>query len=478
MANAKPVKILEIAGNNWMGGISLHPNIAVGGLFRSASNFDPFERIGVYKPTVAPTQRGSATISTAGAFNVGFSSGSISYFYSFGNSSAVYRVKTIDATVTNQSAQISGITTIRGAAKFKSRILYANDSTVKANALILALGSEVNILTGLNTANHVMQIAPDRNLYLTNLNSIGRITNIAGTSGNSATYLTFEDDVVTRDLCTDGKHLVILGDRNELVPGSLGRFSCFVAFWNMKSQDLTQYWEFEDNAIYGMEAVEDEIIVFGSDNIYICSVNAQPRPLMLLRGIANITSGNIPVGSITRRGNGQVLWSIQGKVYGYGRVHSSLPKILFQPYSLDSGNVTSLFTDGATTWAMSDENKLFDFSFGSRNSSTLFLTDVDFKIPYRFAFAKVVLQVPLSSGLSVDLQISSQDGNKLITTNQSFDFATYGAKSSHIYYPKPLATSQAILFEEMVDFRITNTKTAVRRFEVWAYPVEPAQNLG
>ena len=479
MANRTPVKLIELSGESWMGGISLQPTLPVGGIFKTANNFDPFNKIGVFQPSTRATQQGSSTVTAGGYFNIGFEESGLSYFYSFGNNTKVYKVSTFSpfGDVDDVSAQISDITVIRGATKFKDRAIYASNTSIKANTIPLAIGSQVGLLSVTSGGVHIMKVAPDRNLYATNINSVARITSVSGTSGNSAAYLTFESDVVLRDLESDGEYLVIAGDTNELVPaGTNTNTRCFVAFWNMKSQDLTRIWEFEDFTIYGIKFTGEEIVVFGRDNIYTCSVNSSIRPLMPMRGNTNLTFAVMYAGGIVRR-SGSVLFGMGSNVYAYGRPSHDLKKIFYHPYSIDSGGIISLFSDGNSVFAMTDDNKLWDFSSGADvTSSILTLCDVDFKSKYEFAYAKVNLTAKLASGDSVLLQILTGDGD-IILTEQEFTFATHGAVSTHIFPPKTTAGAGALIFEDATSFRLTSTNGArVRRVEIWGYPVDPAQD--
>ena len=45
---AESVKILELTGANWLGGIAPHPFAPIGGLFKVATNFDPFSKVGLF----------------------------------------------------------------------------------------------------------------------------------------------------------------------------------------------------------------------------------------------------------------------------------------------------------------------------------------------------------------------------------------------------------------------------------------------
>ena len=477
----QPVKVLEIGPEAWMEGMSLHPTLAVGGIFRQATNFDPFARLGVLRPTQESNQQGANTVTTAGLFNVGFSTGGLPYFYSFGNGTKVFQVATLTGTVTDVSAQITDIATVRGATKFKNRIVYASETSIKANSIPLVKASQVGLLSVTTGGVHILKVGPDRNLYVTNLNSVGRITSVAGLPGNSGTYLTFEDDVIVRDLENDGKYLVILGDTANTLNDPASKVRCFVAFWNMKSQDLTQIWEFEDNITYGMKFTGEEIVVFGRDNIYTCSVSSPLRPIMSTRGqsvFANIAPTSGPGAIIAR--DGSVLWGSSGQIYGFGRPNQALKKIFYNPFGLSDGNVSSLFADGIGVWAMGSTNKLWDFHLGGTlTTATILLSDIDFRKPYRFAFAKIITTSALASGESVSLQINTQSGNKLVLNSNGMTFTDDGAVSSKIVYPEAgESVADTTLFEDLTNISISSVKKTVRRVEIWAYPAPENQSLG
>ena len=338
-------RIIEISGESWLSGISVHPYLPVGGMFQKATNFDPFQKVGIYIPSKTPSEVGSgATIAQNIEAMIGYSAstGTVAHIIAFANSSKVYDINAANNSVSDVSSNISGMTTVRGAAKYKGSAVYASDDNVYANVIPLQ-ASQTTILSGINTAPHVMKVAPDRNLYVTNGSSVARITSVTGTSGNQSTYLTFETGVVTRGLDDDGTHLVIVGDTNSVSPSSvLERNRCFVAFWNMKSQDLTRIWDFEDSSVGGVACVEDEVLVFGSSGTWTCSVGSRPR--LLQPGIDNTSLfGAVPASGAVTKVGGIALWGVATSsgasegagsyVRGYGRRSPHTKKVLFTAYS-------------------------------------------------------------------------------------------------------------------------------------------------
>lgn len=482
-----PIKILEVGGEAWMSGISLQPYLNIGGLFREATNFDPFEQIGIYKTSLVGREWGASTVAVAGLFNVEANISNTPYFYNFGNDT-VYRVKVTGSVsnVQNMSAHITGMTNMRGAGAYKNKILYASNDTLKARPTDISTGSEVTLLSNLETANHIMKDGADQYFYMTNKNHLAKITNVDGTTGNDAQYYTFEDDIVLRDLESDGKYLVIAGDNNGSTDLTFRMVSkCFVAFWNMKSQDFSQYWEFKDSNVIAIQKIENDILVFGRNNIYICNVDSPPQVLMSLMGNSNIVqpvSGN-NTGAVTSAGDGVVMWGGTDTVYAYGRVHPSLKRIFYKPYSLTTNNVSSLFHTGSFLFATTDGTfQILDFAQGStRQTSTVSIAGIDFKTKYKLSFVKVILNEALESGESVDVLIKTENDTRTILSSNEWQYASDGTNSSHMFYPKQSSSSSSViagLFEDVTKIQIINKKAAIRRVEVWAEPVGPRQNSG
>src|SRR3990167_1555571 len=501
---ANPIKIIEISGTDWLSGISVVPYTSIGGLFQQATNFDPFYKIGTHTPSLGPTEIGSgATIAENIEAMIGYSAdaGSVAHIICFANSSKAYDINTDDSTVSDQSANVNNLGTVQGAIKYKGRAIYASDGNVYSNQIPL-VASQTTILSGLSTAPHVMKIGPDRNLYVTNKDKIARITNVDATTDNAASYLSFESDVVFRGLDDDGTHLVIVGDTNSVTPSSvLERNRCFVAFWNMKSQDLTKIWDFEDSSVGGVVCVENEVLIIGATNVYTCSVNSRPVPLLPGKENTSLLQNVNAPGAITKNGS-IALWGVGvaansgpgeqkgAYVRGYGRRSPHTKKTLFTAYSLPEidilistaircifmGSEATSFT--APLWISTDNTKLYKYNTSNMTSTTK-IAGIDLKQPYEFSFAKVILSEKLASGQSVDLEIKTDEGNNTVLKDSKdnanrFSFATVGGKKSHIFYPESLSLSASSVatFEDLSDIQIRNIGASIRRVEVWAKPIK------
>src|SRR3990167_357486 len=490
----KPVKILEISGASWMGGISVYPYIPTGGLFQQATNYDPFDKVGVFIPNRAPGAVDTDDINVSLRFMVSYSSGGTNFIVGFANSSKAFSINVTTEAATDVSAQISDIATIRGVTKYKGRVVYASDDSVKSNLLPLAIGSQVGLLS-LSTAGHIMHVAPDRNLYITNKDKIARIVDVAtvGSVNNSNSFLTFESDVITRGLTDDGQYLIIVGDTNTVTPSTtLENNRCFVAFWNMQSQNLTRIWSFTDSHISGVISQEDNVIVIGATHTYICNINSRPTILIPSTGNASLTQSSPQPGAILKRHNGTAIWGTGASMRGYGRLHLSLPLTLFTGYTVPVSTETILSVIDVSNpggqffslWASTDGNKLFNFGSFSAEVASIATAGITFDQPYKFAFVKVILNDNLASGQAVDIEIKTGDGDQIVMKStrgqaNSFSFANFGAKKSHIFYPFPDtndAGNSSETFEDLTDFKVINTGASIRKVEVWGYPIPPDQD--
>lgn len=497
----KPKKIIEISGQDWMSGISAHPYMSVGGRFQQATNFDPFEKVGIFVPNKTPSRKGEGVITEdIRSFIVSVSSVAAGVFIdAFANTAKLYRIDAENGTVTDISSRLNSTSGASGSIIFKNKTVYTDSSSVRAHDYpvsaqtgnIVVLLSSLTSIVGTTRAFH---IGPDRNLYMTNAQYIARITSVTGTSDNNSQYLSFESDAQTKDIDDDGQHLIIVGDSNPNADSLIGgSFRCFVAFWNMKSQDLTKIWEFKDERVYGVAAIEDEVLIFCKNNIYTCSVSSRPKVLIPLKGNSSLSTGITNQYSIAKRDNSTVVWGSGTSFRGYGRLHPSLPKTLFTAYTIPTHSGFSetyalleiLDSSGSfKLWAGTNGERLYSFDTVSSETSTTILAGIDFKQPYEFAFAKVILSEKLSSDQSVDLQILTDEGNNTIlrntnATDNSFSHTNFPGKKSHIFYPYPgaVAASTIGIFEDISDLKIINKGASIRRVEIWGRPIRQDQTV-
>lgn len=496
MTEPKPVKLIEIKDADWMKGISKQKGIALGGLFQKAPAFDPFKKMGSFTGGSTPTKRGSGIVTSSIEFFVPSIESNFAYTYGFVDGNILYKIKLSDSSVTDISAQIANITTIRGAKAFNNRMIYANDTNAFANTFPPLLANQTTLFSAgvIVAGDHIFETAPDKNLYMTNVNHVARITAIDGVTGNDGQYLTFKDDIIIRDLTNDGTHLVIVGDNvGSGVAGSQPLFDCFVAFWNMKSQDLTAFYEFKDQRVYAAKKSGTDVIIIGGNNIYKCNVGTPPTAIMALNNpnssfVNDDTTFFFPTPSTPRQfinvdSETIYMGGRKGKVLAYGRPSIGLEKIFYHPFNISSQNITGMFLDGNDLWTADEGPNLYETSVTAiTGTSSIVLAGIDFLSPYKFSYAKVILGSRLASGQSVDIEIMSDNGDNTVMRNTkgttySFSYTNFGKKKSHIFYPYPGATSASTiaLFEDLSKLTLINTGADVTRLEIWGIPIPPKQ---
>ena len=479
----KPEKIFELTGNDFMRGISGYPAIPVGGIYRVASNFYPFDKPGIFKGVQTASAIAAAVIVQDTKYRVKVDisgNGHIVWFGYHGSTADVYDQNAITLVTTDKSAEVGlgiSLDQVRGAGVYKDKILYSDDSYVFANSKNLTLANEVTLISAglVSGEERIFKTGPDRNMYFTNGNHVGRITVVTGESGNSPQYLSFEDDVIVRDLESDSQHLVIAGDANPTEEGEI-EHRCFVSFWNMKSIDITRYWEFSDARIYSIRKIGNggEFLIIAENGFYVCSVSRPPRPIFLRKN--NATTIPLP-----RNPHGvdvfenSVIWvaSNSGQVWGYGSPRDGQDRILFHISSGAGGNGLAIAATDSRILNSHDGTSstkgVTNVFGGSSGDATAILTVVDVSLerPYELAYCKIVLHTDLTSGDSIALQI----GNVLSLV--TFSFAVDGArKNFHV----PPNDANDLVFEQLDAISMNNIGAEVEKLEIWGYPQDPDQD--
>lgn len=475
-------KILELKGDDWMKGISTRKTIASGGIFKTASKFNPFfRRAGYFFPQFDP----AAEIDAGGIYNkiikyfTPHSSGGVSAMYAYASDSGateLYSIVNSSVTMTDVTANITTTGPARGATMFQGRYVYAYDNAIKSRPLDVTSGSDVNVLTsGVESFDHEFAIGADKNLYFTNDDSIGKIITASTTTGNTDNIFSMEAGMHIRDLESDGRYLIWVAD--DAASSSSGNVNCSVCFWDYSSPNLVQRYDFQDRGVVGVQILDGNVYVFCVNNLYVCNVGSQPRSIMsfISTGSVNTISAPSAARLIIKKEN-SILWanSSDTTVYAYGNQTANQQKIFYTPYAIPTAaTITALGTDGFYVLAATNTGatyKVYNFEVAGAGTSesTITLADTVLDRPYKMAYAKVVTRGVLTSGESVKFSASDTD-NKTISAEQTFSYAADGAKRSRIFYPSAPTVST---FHELGDVTIKATGTTVQSFELWGEEVE------
>jgi len=490
-------KIFELAGQDWMKGLSVQASFPLGGIFRQASNFNPFEKMGTMSPGSTATELGSGTITEVirSLVSVYHSGDSASRVLAYGDDSSLYKVAPSSGTVSDISGTLaSGSTTARGAIAWRNKFVYLKNTEARKFDLTGTFGAnEAQLLSGLTTGvTHEPVIGADGNLYIPNGSAIARLVLETGTTGNSTSVFSIDSDLTIRQLLNDGQFLVGIADANS--NNTNGLFRCVVFFWDMVSGTPERIYDLYENRVYAMEQKDSAIYVYGSDSVYVCNVSSAPKVLFPLR---NSTLSEPTLPSCLKYYRNSILWARTGGsdastgilINGYGSAYAGQKPIFFTPsfHETTSFETTAFlpFTyDTANSYyfiacAESDGSnpKLFRFyttgseAGATRTTASLKVSDIHLPQPYKFEYAKIVLRDPISSGQSVSFSMQAQGEGVTVSSSQTFN--TVG-KQTFIYYPSPAASTPEYI-EEICNLSISSTKAVIERFEIWGTPVTQQQ---
>ena len=496
MKPQEPIKILELKGSDWLGGISIQTTIPVGGNFQSATNFDPFETMGYLQPSLTPVKVDNSTIDTSVTSSVAVPG----YVYVMGNRASAgakffYRINTSDQTVTDYKAEflstellMSGL----GYSNANGRIIYfsGTNGLLRSNTNPPVLANEVTIegSPGINNQPFLPKfvLGPDKIMYYTTGNaSIGKITNFIGTAGNNPTYLTPQSDLYTKDAVSDGTYLVVIADDNFAfsIPSTTATAQCRVFFMDVANTSKTTadvIWDIPDRYLIGCQFVEDTVLVFGYAGIWACSAGASPRLVLPL------TSDKLPSGpyQITKSSNNIVSWSSVSsgrQTYSYGSLTGK--KILYNPFqpTQDGTQVNTMLTSSGPYFyaGVSDgasNSDLYVLNSGStRGSSEVETANIVLSQPFSLSYVKVTLKDPLSTGQGIDVSMYDSAGTTILASSPK-EYSTVGAKKTFKFEPVNSGT-MVRHFEDFTLLVNPRVGAVVERVTVYGIPATDASQL-
>ena len=150
------LKILEFKGPDFLKGVSIHPSVALGGLFQVFGGCNPFEQGGLALPSYLPQVIGSGAVDAAKSL-LSFNNAGNVYLYQHGDISLNQFLATSPYTFTSETAQINQYTPTGGVTlqKLLGTIIWQNSYiyttlwgtnhiVVKSTALPVASGNDVN----------------------------------------------------------------------------------------------------------------------------------------------------------------------------------------------------------------------------------------------------------------------------------------------------------------------------------------------
>lgn len=480
-----PKKLFSIEFGQWEKGMSYETSTMVRGIFRQLTNCDPFEGRGSLTPTNQVNEIGAGVISASKVIRAilpvyATESGQ---FYALADDYKLYRVDN-SPSVVDVSAQIgSGTASAIDLATFKGGLVYATTSEVRFNAIPVASGSDVQILSVSPTSN--FEIGADRNGYIGVNNTVYKITNTTGTSGNAVVSATLETSNTVRKLINDGYYLVWIAENTT--QAAAGRSIITVAFWNMVASTFDQIHEIVGSTYGGAELVDDYIKIITANGIYVTNFSTKPKKVVNFGGSVATTDIPTRFSKVTGFHKGRMFWGTyqsSGNIFQYGSpTFNETPK-LSQIGTTAHTAITALASNNSTmivaTGLSGDSTiELFELR-GSASLNTTVANVAGFSLPKPFTFhsARVITKAPISSGASVSLQILTANSTKTIKASETKTNSTDPGERVLIFdHTSAGDGSDVNSFDDISDIKLT-TNVAINSLEIWGNPVSERGSYG
>lgn len=482
---ANPIKIFELKGEDFAKGLSLRTAFPVGGIFRGAENFDPFEDYGYLRSSLDSATANSSTDTPVNITNWNESGTAKLYVHT---ATKLYEVLADSPyTTTDESAEIDVTGGVTGATLYKGRYIYAQAGTSEVFSNVLPVASASNILIfdsgGSNTNWYTpFAVAPDKNLYFAH-GDICRITTVSGggeTTANNGTYYQLESNMYARDLVSDGRYLVVVADNNASnqrgATPARGNYRCQVLFYDVNNGRSTAdfIYEFTDSYVTSVRYLDGAVYIFGRENMWVCNAVTPPKQIFSFQSGSTITEPPKTPFQVTQNRN-SLFWcgTTNNKIYAFGSLATGMKKVFYQPYS-STGTPSAITTNGTLFYVgTSSTNQMLNvLNTGSTRTLTTSAT-ASLYLPqsYKFAFGKVVMKNKLSSGGEVYFGVLNNNGEN-VTKNRTKTYSEIGAKQVIIFNMEN-DSAPNVSIKEFDDFRLTiGSNQSIAKVELWAYPID------
>lgn len=471
-------KILELKRDDWLKGYSQQGGIPMGGIFEYATNFNPFERMGFLQPSLSPAEL-TAPADAVKVLN-SFNNSSTGYFYAHTDTKLYQYLSASPYTQVDKSAEINVTNTIGGAIIWGNKYIYAQSGilgfiSVYSNSLPVASANNVEIMANASSSlvdvRH-MCVGADKNLYIGGYEEVGKITNPAGTSGNTYNFFAIDAGFTVRALINDGRNLIILADNNAITTTSrvVGAYRCRVYVWDMGKVTADAIYDIEDSYLIGGAFLDGAVYIFGYNGVYVCNEATPPRMIFSFRDNTTISRRPSSPYQITKDSQ-SIYWADSGSV-GV-EIFGIRNGVFFQPYVTHNTSAyhTAIMAIDNKIIAGISTPKLYIHNTGSTRGQSQILTASEvLTSPHSYDFTKVVLRSPMSSGQSVDVRIYSASSSVAISDVVTRSYATDGAKTVLTFRANP-ASSTPRTFED-VGLYVAPTGCVVERVAVYATPLE------
>lgn len=476
---ANPIKIYEIKGEDFAKGFSYFSDYPFGGNMAEITNFDPFLDYGYFTPSFGSLITDQTKTSTP-KFLTTFNDSGTAKLYVHTDDKLYSVLDGTPYTNTDVSSEINVTNPVGGVAVFKNKYIYAHPASSKvfANSIPVASASNVEILSSATSSEYyrAMCVAPDKNLYIADFSQIAQITNVAGTSGNTAGYYLLESTFEVRDLTSDGNYLIAIADNNAShkisAEGNVGSNRCQVLFYDVNNGRSTPdyIYEFTDSYVTSVKVLDGAVYIFGKDNLWVCNSQTKPKAIFNFQTGSTITEPPRWFFQVHQRNN-VIYWCglTNQKIYAYGSKVAGAKKIFFQPYNTGD-NPTCLITSGNNVYVGSNGGNAMLAVLNSaqtKQDATFSTGYFPLEQPYKFAYVKVVMKAKLATGGDISVGMNSLAGE--ITNYTTKTFSTVGAKQSIIFEKASDSGNPPVANFNEFNLTVVSNQ-GVSKVEVWATP--------
>lgn len=455
-------KILSLTSKDFLRGISPYPYDSSYGLWRTASNFNPFSAIGTIQPSIGLTTIGGGTT----ADNITNFVTNSTDLYGLGSAGHLYKVATFTGTptVTDVRSGTPITSPAIGLEVFQTKIGAANYLYYWQNGQIgqwdlagaYATGwtdNKFSITSAYQTTVHPT-LRIDDEIYYGAKYVISKLADdyTNADPAHTENVLDLPVDQVIVSLETDGTYLIILAQ-------NLSSNTSKIYFWDYKNRldTWTVSYKIED-IVTSLKNVNGSIYASGMSGLYVLNASTEP-----VRVRSDIKAASSSAYKILNKYNNGLFIGASGGLKTYGQILPSIPNTSFtisdasiNAMAFPSGasaNSRIFFSTGSTT--LQYFNVLTKSTASSYQDMNLITSMIDLGDEFTVERIDIIFSEKLETGQGIDVITAyggfSGDPTAIDNTAVSFNaitFATYGAKRRCKTFPT--ATNGELLTDTLL----------------------------
>lgn len=469
--------ILKISGKDFYKGLSLYSQDPVGGIFKLATNYDPFLKLGRLYPTLGPTRKDGSSIAIPIRSFEFYSDGTNRFLFAFGNKDisdkSAYKINLDTDAITDISSGVhtnvsAGTTQLSSTVRlWQGRIVYSqDDSGASLRSITPSATGDVSILGSLASGDpsHPSVIGPDGHLYVGNAQYIARCVIATGTSGNSATQFdSLQSNLVCRDLDHDGQFIFAGFDNNTAKLSGI-KADCQIIVWDRYKAYAEKRYQLSESYIIAVKCLGSACYVLTPSGWYVCSIASEPKLLYPMSSDSPINVFPTDFNGVAKNGH-SIYWidsAGTGYVFAFGQKIAGRPNILYQPYYGigTAENMQALAISSSYIYTGTSINRIYKLNFATGSSASIQTCPHYLPQPYTFAYTKLKLRTVFQSGDSITHGLYNSN-SEVISDNETKTYTTEGSRGlKTILFRRTATTNSVVDFTDLYPFITTNAEIA------------------